>query len=196
MATRGFFMGSFGEEKEFFLKMRIKGLAPKQGRMEYPIGVELEILEDGFGIFEDHKQVFFAATSRGGLMAHRVVTRGYNSPGAPSGGQWGRWGAEDGYSRPLVFFAEEPGTQISIGDNSPDSLLFTGISNSPSGHRNCLHFLRVVKKDKKEVGEDLSELEKRFTEDVWYAKGKGLVYLIQKVGGKVSMTWTLKNFSK
>ena len=151
MATRGFFIASFNkdEKKEFLLKMRVKGLAPKQGRIEYPIGVELEIEQDEFGIFEYHKQVFFAATPHGGFTAHRVETWDYDSPGAPSS-SWGGWGADDGYTMPLVFFAEKPGTKISIGDKSPDSLLFIGMDTSPLGNSNCLHFQRkVASADKK-----------------------------------------------
>jgi len=195
MATRGFFTASFNkdEKKEFFLKMRVKGLASKQGKIEYPIGVELEIEQDEFGIFEYHKQVFFAATPHGGFTAHRVETRDYDSPGAPSS-SWGGWGADDGYTMPLVFFAEKPGTKISIGDKSPDSLLFIGMDTSPLGNSNCLHFQRKVASADKKAGEDLSDLGKEFTEDTWFARGKGLVYLVQKVEGKVSMTWSLTDF--
>jgi len=197
MATRGLFLASFNKEekKEFSLKIRVKGLASKQGKIEYPIGVELEIEQDEFGIFEYHKQVFFAATPHGGFTAHRVETRGYDSPGAPSN-SWGGWGADDGYTMPLVFFAEKPGTRISIGDKSPDSLLFIGIEKSPLGHSDSLHFQRKVEPSEKKPGNDLGDLEKGFTEDTWFARGKGLVYLVQKIDGEISMIWTLTGFSQ
>lgn len=197
MATRGLFLASFDkdEKKEFLLKIRIKGSAPKQGKMEYPIGVELEIEQDEFGIFEYHKQVFFAATPHGGFMAHRVETRDYDSPGAPQTNVWGGWGAEDGYTMPIVFFAREPGIGISMGDKSPDTLYFLGADKSPSGHSDALHFQRRVEPHEKKPGEDLNDLDKGFTEDIWYARGKGLVYLLQKVDDQVSMTWVLMNFT-
>lgn len=204
MASRGFYPGSFGEDKqEFILKMRVKGRALKQGKMQYPIGVELEILEDEFGVFENHKQVFFAATDSGGFIAHWVKTRDYSSPGAPRTNAWGGWGAEDGYTMPVIFFAARPGTQISMGEGSPDSLTFVGPDDSlkPNGR---LQFLRVVKPAKKEerhegvtekkFGKGLTDLEKGFEEHMWFTKGKGLVLLKQTIDGETSMKWLLIDF--
>lgn len=196
MATRGFFMGSLtGEKREFTLKIRVKGLASKQGVLKYPIGVELEIEEDELGVFDNCKQVFLAAASSGGFMAHMVIIKDRNSLGAPSSGSWGGWGEEDGYSMPIIFFIRDPGTQISMGENSSDSILFTGVSKLPVGNLKGLHFQRVVGATEKKPGEELSGLDQGFTEDTWFVRGKGLSYLVQRVNSKVSMTWTLVDFS-
>jgi len=195
MATRGFFLASFSEDKtkDFLLKIRIKGLTSKQAELEYPLGVELEVLQDDFGIFEHHKKMFFAGTPHGGLMVHRVETRDYDSPGAPSSGIWGGWG-EDGFTMPLVFFAKRPGTGIGMGDKSPDILFFEGQEKSPLGHKDSLHFQRKVEPSKKKPGEELDEIDKGFIEDTWFAKGIGLVHLVQKIDNEISMEWILLTF--
>lgn len=197
--TRGRFISYLKREenKIFYLKMRIKGLAAKQGGLEFPIGVELEIEKDELGVFDNAKQVFWAGTSRGSFMAHEVITYPPHSPGAPTG-SWGTWGVEDGYSMRILFFGKSPGTEISMGENAIDSLLFTGVERVP-GTRNIngLHFVRTVKASQKdEKDEKLSILDRAFSEDVWFVKGKGLFRLEQKVEGKKSMTWTLVDFSE
>lgn len=205
MASRGRFWGFLNNKakEDFRLKMRVKGPAAKQGGMQYPIGIELEILEDGLGVFKHEKQVFWAATVSGGLMAHQVVTHGPDSSGAPSGGPWGSWGAEDGYSMEIFLFGKKPGTEVSMRET--DSLLFIGNDAVPGQNTSGLHFLRTVKPAKKESGEvkklieekseGMNPLGKGFTEDKWFVRGRGLVRLEQRVDGVVSMTWVLKEFS-
>jgi hypothetical protein len=50
----------------------------------------------------------------------------------------------------------------------------------------CYHFVRKFR----------SEDDPTFTEDLWYAKGKGLVRLVQKSAGQTSLTMTLSEFTR
>ena len=90
------------------------------------------------------------------------------------------------------FLGERPGTQIGIGKDPKDKLLFHGVEDQVGfgEHGPLLHFLRSVEAPDKDDAES-SELDRAFTEDYWFAKGKGLVRLEQKVEGKRSMVWTL-----
>lgn len=172
------------------LKMKVKGPAAKQGRLEYPIGVELEIVQDELGIFEDHAQVFWAITTSDRFMAEQVVTYPPDTPGAPHNA-WGGWGQENGWSHRLVFYGGEPGSSINLKD-SPDEISFIGVdTNVPGFERvSSLHFQRKVNLEQE--GKESSILKKNLTEDTWFVKDKGLVRFVQKVQGTTSMTWLLK----
>lgn len=53
-----------------------------------------------------------------------------------------------------------------------------------------LHFVRTV-----EPRDQITAyMHNGFIEDTWFAKGFGLVRLEQRINGKISMTWTLKEF--
>jgi len=198
-STRGRFRALLEDEarKTFVLEVRVKGSTTKQGPLEYPAGVELEIEKDELGIFEDAQQVFWAVAGSGRFMAHEVVTYSPDTPGAPTGA-WGSWGQKEGYSMRLVFFAEKPGIEIGMGKEPRDTLLFTGVDTQVPQYEGIplLHFLRTVQPAQKEEGETMSYLDKGFTEDTWFAKEKGLVRLEQKVDGKTSIVCTLPQFSK
>ena len=98
---------------------------------------------------------------------------------------------DDGFAQQLLFFEQKPGVSIGFGDKPVDTLTYVGVEQSAPGYTSgpILHFRREVKdSDKKE-----SVLDSGFTEDMWFAQGKGLVVLEQKVDGKTSMVWTLAN---
>ena len=200
MATRGRIM-PFSKEakgkKVFTLDYKIKGKAEKQGELQYPIGAELQIVKDDLEVFRDVKNVFFAASPSGGFMALLVATYSPDSSGAPRD-SWGGWNQKNGFAKQIFFFAREPGTGISNGD-SPDTLVFMGSEKKEALGENlvCLHFHRIVEGSKKEKGDEAASiLDKPFTEDTWFALGKGLILLEQKVDKKPSMTWTLTEFKK
>lgn len=184
-------------EKTFHLVIRSKATATKQGPLEYPIGIELDVVEDELGVYEDAKQVFWAISTSGRFMAHLVTTYDPRSaPGGSRGGAWGRWGQEEGYSMRLIFFGDQPGTQIGMGNEPADKLLFEGIDTNAEGYAGqpLLRFIRSVEGSRDDQSDRI--LDRAFTEEMWYAKGKGLVRLVQKVEGKTSMTWTLTALSR
>jgi len=181
MVSRSRFRVAMDKNRQKFpLKLitRVKGPVEKAGPYKWA-PVELAIEKDDLGVYEDAKKVFLIHTADYAL-ALQVVTCPADGPGAPRGG-WGGWGQEDGYSSQLMFFASRPGIQKSSIDD--DALLFVGFDGP------YLRFRRTVKSH--DESRDPSILDAGFTEDMWYAKGKGLVKLEQKVNGKISMTWKL-----
>lgn len=182
MATRSRFLpliSSGNPKSSFILAYSIKGPVEKAGPYAWS-PVELKIERDDLGIYKDVKNVYLIHAPD--YLSMEVVTYSPDSPGAP-GGTWGSWGQEDGYSDRIIFFADKPMIARSIIDS--DMLLFLGLDGKE------LHFCRQVSAEEK--SEDV--LGSAFTEDLWYAKGKGLVKLQQKINGEVSMTWNLKKFS-
>ncbi len=198
-ATRGRFPPVVKREvdKTFHLVIRSKATATKQGPLEFPIGIELDIVVDELGVFRNTKQVFWAINTKERFMAHLVTAYDPRSaPGAPRGRAWGSWGQEDGYSMRLIFFGERPGIQIGMGNDPTDKLMFDGIDTNAEGYAGqpLLRFTRSVEGSKDDQSDNI--LDRAFTEEMWYAKGKGLVRLMQKVEGKTSMTWTLTALSR
>lgn len=176
-------------KKTYFLTLRVKCLAEKQGGLSLPIGVELAVDKDDLGIYRDYKQVFLAANPRNRFMCREVVV--YPPEKSMRSGPWGSWGGEDGYSVRLVFFGDKPGIQIGFGEKPKDELLFEGIKSVPGLNARGLHFLRTVKPAERKDGDKGSGyLDKGFEEDTYFVRGKGLVYLEQRVDGEISMTWT------
>ncbi len=96
----------------------------------------------------------------------------------------------------LIFFAEEPGTSIRIGDNTSEGVLFKGVDTRVEGHRGepLLHFVRQVSASTGDADE-FSNLDRPFDEHMWYAKAKGLVRLEQHINSSVTMTWVLDSVS-
>lgn len=183
--------------KTFLLEIQVKGPAAKQGPvLEYKNGVELDIEKDELGIFDEAKQVFWAMSPGGPFRVFEIVTYSPDTIGAPTS-SWGSWGQEDGYSMALLFFGEKPGISIGMAE-SPDTLLFVGVDTQVPQYEGTplLHFRRIVESSEKEKGEEHGYLDKGFTEDRWFARGKGLVRLEQKVEEETSMIWTLIQFSR
>lgn len=182
-----------GEQRTFALEMRVKGPATEQGPLRYPQGVELAIDRDDLGVFSGSRQVFWAVGSSGRYMVNLVATYPPDSPGAPTG-PFGTWGQEDGSAIRLIFFGDKPGIQISLVD-SPDQLLFEGLEAADGEEIECLTFLRTVEASEDMAGPQTTPLDKGFTEQMWFARGKGLVRLVQRVDGVQTMTWTLTKFT-
>lgn len=179
--------------KTFNLTISVKAPAPTQGPLKYPLSVELTVEEDELGIFEYSKQIFWAIAAYSKYEVMEVITYSAEEcPSAPTGGLWGGWDQEDGYSMRMFFFGEKPGIQIGLGKEPNDKLLFVGLEG------NKLHFIRTVDASKREsdVDREASLLDKGFIEETWFEKGKGLVRLVQEQDGKIAMTWELVSFTK
>jgi len=192
-AVRGRFpaAASGGGGGPFSLVLRSKATAAQQGPLQYPKGVELEVVQDDLGVFSNAKQIFWAVITDERHMAHLVVT--YDASDAPGSISMG-WG--DGYAVRLVFFDDRPGIQIGQGDEPRDNLLYDGPVTNVEGYgeQALLHFIRSVAGNEEEVSDSI--LGAPFTEEMWYAKNQGLVRLVQKVGGRTSMTWTLTSLTQ
>lgn len=192
-----------GGKKTYTLEISVKARAEKQGRLQYPLGVELTVAKDELGAFGDAKQVFWAITESGRFTANLVVTYDPDTPGAPVGGGFGRWGQGDGSSMRLFFFTDRPGIGIGL-KGSPDSLVFHGLDADVKGFEGtqCLHFTRLVEAGKKDKDDAKvpaepargDRLSRAFKEEMWFGRGQGLVRLEQHVDDKPTMIWKLKSF--
>lgn len=184
-AVRGYFMGKFREDDstktKFRLRYRIIGNAKQQGIFQYEDARKLEVLEDEFGIFDDVEELFWLISPGMEYQITEVRTYNPNTPGAPRSA-WGGWNQESGCAYHLIFFGSPPGISISL-NKSPESLAFWGVQDG------MLYFRRTIE------GDGESKLNQTFIEDMWFAKGKGLVKLVQKIDGRISMTWQLKRVS-
>lgn len=187
----GAVLGDAGKSRKFFsLDYKVKCKAPDQGpAFSYDLGVELEILKDELQVFRGAERAFWAIANTDRFQVELVTL--LDPFDAPGGGSWGSWNA-DGYSNRLIFFGDRPGLGLGqvIGDSSAEALVFIG------PEAGMLHFRRVIDPDKADT--DLADgssdpFKTRFTEDMWYERGKGLVKLIQEYGGETSMTWNLTN---
>jgi hypothetical protein len=174
----------------FGLAYSVSTAAPSQGPLRYPGGVKLVIENDDLGIFADAENVFWAVRQQS-FEVIEVIMYPPTHGSAPRHGSWGGWGAGSGHALRPFFFAESPGVGISLGQKSPDHLIFNGFDSSKAAEwgSNVLHFVRQV-----EAAEKLGELSSAFEEHTWFAYGKGLVELRQFVSGKQTMHWLLRDF--
>jgi hypothetical protein len=201
-SSRGLFHGAILRERRasqtpLRLEITVKGPAKKQGPFEYPRGVELAVGADDLGVFEGVKTLYWAIGESSRYSAQLVMMRDPDSSGAPgSGSGFGQWGRADGHSFRFFFFVDRPGIQISAGD-SPDALLFAGPDAQPASCKDseCLRLVRVVKAAERKADEKPGALDLAFREEMWFARHKGLVHLVQSIGGRMSMRWTLASFT-
>jgi len=168
------------EKKTYLLIFEVEKTAAKQGPLEYPQGVKLSVIKDELGIFKYAKEVYWAINTYSRNAAHVVITYPPHMPGAPVQNVRG------GYYIQLLFFIAKPGSVLSLGE---DELLFVGLE--PFQDQLALHFKRTVSS-----GEDKGYIQHSFIEDSWYQKGKGLVYLEQKVDDITTMIFRLKDLKK
>ncbi len=183
--------------EEHDLILQVKDKAKKQGPFAFESGVEVEILKDDLNIYgtlhSERNKLLWAPTSSGSFNVFQVIE--HDPSRSPNSGPWGSYGSEPGYSTRIIFFGEKPGTCMSLGSESEDKTLFIG----PEKYKGIqsLHFKRMVahkpnlnKSVKKSETENY--FESSFTEDAWYGRGVGLMYLEQKVADKVTMVWNLQ----
>jgi len=185
--------------EEGLLKMKIERQAVTQGPLSWPIGVKLVILKDELKLFKNQKEIFWAITKDGGFFALQITT--YSPESFQLSGSYQSIPIGDGVSKKIAFFDAKPDTSKNIED-SPDELYFKGVETNLIGYGgiSCLHFQRQVALStiaQKYYNLSPQPEEKDFTEDIWFAKGIGLVRLEQMVKNKSSeawepsMTWTL-----
>ena len=191
--SRGFLFGAVvgndADKPVKVLEYRVKCKASKQGpAFSCALGVEIEVLKDELQVFRGAERVFWAITDTDRFQAQLVTV--LDPSDAPGGGGF----SSDGYSNRFIFFESGKsglGLGEVIGDNTPEGLFFIG------REAGMLHFQRIIdpkKADNDLVDKSFDPLRARFTEDMWYASGKGLFKLIQDYGGATSMIWSLTSY--
>ncbi|MBI4414934.1 MAG: hypothetical protein HY566_01705 [Candidatus Kerfeldbacteria bacterium] len=192
METRGLFRGPMmNKQLSYTLAFHVAGTGTDIKPFELAPGAKLAVDKDDFGIFEDLVGVGWKVLGSDTFQVILITLHSPDAPGAPSSA-WGGWGQEPGYALRHFFFGAKPGTGLSFGDESRDTLVFIGPEQSPNARfvGKALHFRRVVnaRHEKDEPGNTLAS---PFTEDVWFVRKVGLVRLEQRVDDKPSMTWDL-----
>jgi hypothetical protein len=149
---------------------------------------ELKIIEDELGVLMDPAVLTWTMTKDQGTTT--VAQRAYYEKGISS--------------RPIFYLTpyEDLGQTRLFNPGSmaktEDVLMYEGLDNSmpECEAQGCMKFARKIIKGSGAYG----YTDNGFIEESYFAKGKGLVYLIQTVelpGGdnKVSMTWTLEYYT-
>lgn len=161
--------------------------------------MKLAVKQDDAGIFKGAYAVYYAMPLSGGFNVIQIVdyppAKDYFPSTAPPTtdieGVRGR-------SQRIIFIAEKPLIKKVLSEDSSDTIRFIGIDAGLPGYvgQPLLHFRRTVEGTKQETGVTPSELDKEFTENMWFAKGKGLVRLEQQIEGESSMLWILSRYSE
>lgn len=168
------------------LTLRIAERAARQGHLQYPEGYRVEIVRDDLKIFEQPQSLFYAIsrTPRYTLEQVRVVHP--HSSSAPSRSR-GAWNTNPGYDHSLLFFGQ-PNISMDLGSRG-DVLMWAGQKTDDKG-RPAILFRRTV--TPKKMGSNPSSFERQFVEERLFVYQVGMVSLIQKVGGRVTMAWLLQ----
>lgn len=188
MESRGSLVSAKRAKKQYELAMRIKSVVKLPQQYQYPIGLLIEIENDELDLYEYHSRVFWAIKKSPMFIVLEIVSFLPNSPGGPI--------RYMGFSDRVSYFYHTIGVGLSMGPQKNIYFENKGLdSNVPQfvGTK-CMHFIKRVMKDDRMNELNVSHTNKEFTEETWFAKGKGLVRLVQKVDGKVSMIWTLADF--
>jgi hypothetical protein len=148
-------------------------------------GAIVKIIEDEIGLYNRAEEIRWTPIGKENdeiAINQKLIYNGVYGP-YPS--------SINGYSDRPIFFIDNPNNEIVTLNNLDEILIFIEVSNDVSGYigQPCIHLMR-------QVSSRLSEHYSKefFTEDMWFAKGKGLVRLEQKIEGQKSMTWTLEKF--
>ncbi|MCX6761139.1 MAG: hypothetical protein NTZ84_03520 [Candidatus Nealsonbacteria bacterium] len=170
----------------YVLKIRVKG--PFRGGQRFN-SVELEVLKDEIGFFKDTTGVFWGIMDNPtgqGLKAMELASSYSADKLIVNYPSLGLEKANLLHSYRIIFIWDGYKFEAEKGE----SISYLGVDNNVIGYGGtpCYHFLREVPA----AGTDPNF--KAFTEDTWYAKGKGMVRLEQKIDGRTSMVWTLEKF--
>lgn len=187
-SAKGIYSAKAGKSYDLILK--VKGPSGK-----YPDEVIIEAVKDDLKIFEagaggKPKEIYWSPMDKdkGAVAINQKIMFdwSYAPFASPS--------FIDGYSNKVIFLVDSPGTAFVKQSDPNTPLIFVGTDYNVPGYdgQPCLHLLRQILPDS---STKTSSFDKHFTEDMWFAKGKGLVRLEQKIEGKRSMTWTLENFT-
>jgi hypothetical protein len=166
------------------------------------------VSQDTLGVFRSSKAVYWLPAEGGGV--NLFVEYAARTPGVPGADHAMDGGI--GIAARTVFFPPGASPDPKV-PSEQDKLRFAGMDRNVPEYEgvSCLHFVRTVGTRPEEDGsaaffDEMMEREigrkvssdsptRPFSEDMWYAPGKGLIRLEQKVGGKTTMIWRLEEFS-
>jgi len=168
----------------YFLKLKIKNYAVQKNGAKLLACVDLAVEHDDIGVYVDAKKVSWSMEMQDNFAWREIIVYPPGIIKSPLGG------TEDGHSDSLMFFNGKPGERRPVDKQSKDKLVCIGVEPVPETNISGMHFVKIIKARKSEPDDD-EYVNKAFREDAYFVVGKGLVFLEQKVDGKVSMTWRL-----
>lgn len=162
----------FQGSESYYLKLRTKIHSVTTDNHE---GAVIEIYRDDLGLFKDTDSFYWIMSKENGIKVDQLT---YHPEGI--------------YPR-AIFFMPPYGQKGSIDNylvGEEESITYIGPDDKTPGcqEQPCMYFIREIKPGSGNYG----YTDKGFTEQQWFAKGKGLILLKQQVDGKTSMTWTLE----
>jgi hypothetical protein len=186
------------KKKTFLLEKKITQHVIPNTSSEKDEAIELEIGKDELGVYKNSEKVFWHLSgSNLFYLIHEIVVYhkselvgplGKMSPILPTGG----FGISP-------VFVKNPLGILMVQGCPEEQLLFKGFDYKVPKFEGeaLLHFIRyvIVSTDSEEKKKGHGE-ERGFYENLWYAKGKGLVRLEQKIGEETSMVWTLQQLKR
>lgn len=191
-ATRRVFNNvEYTPRKTFLLELKIKGQTKNLGQNKLQNGFEVSVEKDELGVYKNAKQIFWLTDPKH-FSFHEIAVCPPNESITPKGFD------KDGVSERVLLFQGKAGTKIDrikYFNNPHDTLTFNGIEKVPGSDILALHFTRHVNSGLPDDPPD-SALTDEFEEHSYFAKGKGLVYLEQRIGGNTSMTWRVTDRRK
>jgi hypothetical protein len=186
--TRGFLYLSSGgpSDQSYRLVIEVKDdQAEVRSPLKHPQGIELEVVEDALGIFQEYTHVHWAITTSGEYMVVQVVTKRPDAAGYAVGGT----DLAEGYSKRFMMVEASPGMAMSLNEGE-EILEFVGATSDDQ-----LHYRRLVAAEDEPGHPTPRHFRQGFTEDTWFKKGVGLQRLEQRVDGELRMVWELTEFT-
>ena len=192
--SRGIFFAAANEEnrgkrRTFTLALKIKDIKRDQREILCcgHFAFELIVETDELGVYQGARRVIWEKSRFGW---NEILVFSLCASVSPTGHD------TEGFStRPL----SSNNLIRKVETNSIDDLILIGEGFTPGTKSSAIHFVRMVH-DGKNINGDQADnglyLNKAFEEHTYFVKGKGLVFLEQKVEGKTSMTWRLVGSDK
>lgn len=179
-------------QDEYLLILKVKGpnLEEKKSS-DYDKVIEVEIERDDIGLYANAQKLFWCVKSNSRYKIYEVLYHDPSSTGSEAARGEGYKEQPAGISQQFKIFSGIP--LITYAYIDEEVLYFIGPEMFEN--QNCLHYRRIVWEVKKDYwGNPIEQnyIMTPFTEDLWFAEGKGLVKLVQKVDGKITMTLSLK----
>ena len=172
-----------------FLKFGITQFGSKLVSDKAVNWVSLDINQDDFGIYGESKQIVWAANVGDPFVWQEKRIYPPQPFIAPE-----KW-KTNGYSKGVLFFDGKPGDEIPFYSGSRDRVTFSGVDKVPGLNVLAAHFVKTFSYRKNCNTAD-EYANQAFEEHTYFVKGKGMVFLEQKVDGKTSMTWRLVDSEK
>jgi len=165
--------------KKYELILRADPMSPGDVPLPSTGGVKLAVVKDDMPYYSRDAEVFLPVLESSRFLVDEIVKYPLTSPAAPAG-LTAKESAGFGFYFQTFFFDGDRSSKIGTGGGSAATLAYLGLQDGQMIFRR--YFSPTATEDSD--GEQLL-----------FEKGKGLVSLIQRKSGKISMTWRLVEFT-